>query len=132
MLQQLLADVTGKPFPRFMEETVLQPLQMAHSTYEQPLPANRANQAATPYGGKGEPVPGGPHTHPEMAAGGLWSTSADLARFAIGLQNALAGKSSLLSEAMAREMVTPLLDGYGLGPRRAGQRPHAPLLSWRF
>ena len=123
VLQQLLADVTGKPFPRFMEEKILQPLQMAHSTYEQPLPANRANQAATPYGGKGEPVPGGPHTYPEMAAAGLWSTSADLARFAIALQNALAGKSSLLSEATAREMVTPLLGGYGLGLGVQGSGP---------
>jgi acetylornithine deacetylase/succinyl-diaminopimelate desuccinylase-like protein/CubicO group peptidase (beta-lactamase class C family) len=123
VLQQLLADVTGKPFPRFMEEMVLQPLQMAHSTYEQPLPTSRANQAATPYDNKGEPVPRGPHTYPEMAAAGLWSTSPDLARFAIGLQNALAGKSRLLSEATAREMVTPLLDGYGLGVGVQGSGP---------
>ncbi|HLQ22255.1 MAG TPA: M20/M25/M40 family metallo-hydrolase, partial [Gemmatimonadales bacterium] len=115
VLQQVLTDVTGKPFPQLLEETVLRPLKMEHSTFEQPLPADRAGQAATPYDSKGEPVPGGPHTYPEMAAAGLWSTSADLARFAIGLQNALAGKSSLLSEAAAREMVTPLLDGYGLG-----------------
>jgi len=68
-------------------------------------------------------VPGGPHTYPEMAAAGLWSTSADLARFAIALQNALAGKSSLLSEATAREMVTPLLGGYGLGLGVQGSGP---------
>src|SRR5580765_5903995 len=36
--QQLVMDVTGKPFPQFMHETVLAKIGMNESSYEQPLP----------------------------------------------------------------------------------------------
>jgi CubicO group peptidase (beta-lactamase class C family) len=37
VMQQLLVDVSGKPFPELMRTQVLDPLGMKHSTYEQPL-----------------------------------------------------------------------------------------------
>jgi CubicO group peptidase (beta-lactamase class C family) len=37
VMQQLLIDVTGQPFPEFMQKSVLKPLGMAQSTYAQPL-----------------------------------------------------------------------------------------------
>src|SRR5947207_3464060 len=40
-MQQMMNDVTGKPFPEFMQETVLTPLRMEASTYEQPLPKDK-------------------------------------------------------------------------------------------
>src|SRR5262249_56316624 len=39
--QQMVIDVTGKPFPAFMRETVLDKIGMSDSSYEQPLPPNR-------------------------------------------------------------------------------------------
>src|SRR5262249_41761710 len=51
----------------------------------------------------------------EMAAAGLWTTASDLARFAIEVQRAIAGKSHLLGRALARQMVTEVKDGDGLG-----------------
>ena len=45
--QQLVLDVTGKPFPQFMRETVLDKIGMDHSTYEQPLPPAKAAMAAS-------------------------------------------------------------------------------------
>jgi len=116
VLQTLMADVTGKPFPQIMSELVLRPAGMTHSTYEQPLPKDLWPEAATPYRPNGDPVKGGWHTYPEMAPAGLWTTPSDLARVAIEVQNEYAGKSSkILSQDMARQMLTPQMGTWGLG-----------------
>ena len=124
--QLLLEDLTGTPFARLMRESVLTPIGMTHSTFEQPLPAARITEVAIPYGPQGQAVAGGPHAYPEMAPAGLWTTPSDLARYAIEVQRALAGKSMVLSAAMAREMITPGMNGQGLGPQTGGskQRPY--------
>ena len=115
-MQQLLVDATDEPFASLVDRTVLRPLGMTHSHFHQPLPVQESSAAATPYLSTGEPVTGGPHTYPELAAAGLWTTPTDLARFALALQDALAGHATpVLSQAMAREMLTPGFGGYGLG-----------------
>ncbi|MEE8288111.1 MAG: serine hydrolase [Nitrosomonadaceae bacterium] len=114
-MQQLLIDVAGKPFPNILEEVVLNPIGMEHSTYQQPLIQERAASAASAHR-NGRKLKGKWYTYPEMAAAGLWTTPSDLALFAIELQNAIAGKSDkLLSTSMANLMVTPVLQDYGLG-----------------
>lgn len=116
VLQTLLSDVTGKPFPQIMSNLVLHPAGMTHSTYEQPLQKNLWPEAATPYRANGDPVKGGWHTYPEMAPAGLWTTPSDLARAAIEIQNEYAGKSSkILSQDMARQMLTRQFGNWGLG-----------------
>jgi CubicO group peptidase (beta-lactamase class C family) len=116
LMQQMIIDVTGRPFPEFMQEAVLTPLRMAASTYEQPLPKDRAAAAATGYYANGKQVKGKWHIYPEMAAAGLWTTASDLARFAIGIQQALAGKSNpVISPSMTREMLTAQKGNSGLG-----------------
>jgi CubicO group peptidase (beta-lactamase class C family) len=116
VLQTLLSDTTGKPFPQIMRELVLGPAGMTHSTYEQPLPKDRASEAATPYRANGDPVKGGAHTYPEMAPAGLWTTSSDLARMAMEVQAEYAGKSSkILSQDTARQMLTHQIGTWGLG-----------------
>src|SRR5206468_2684482 len=64
----------------------------------------------------------------EMAPAGLWTTPSDLARYAIGVQQALAGKSTLLSKVTAVEMVKDVgmgpLGHYGLGPELGGKTDH--------
>jgi CubicO group peptidase (beta-lactamase class C family) len=114
IVQQLLIDVTGKPFPDFLEDTVLKPFGMAHSSFLQPLPAREAQVAATPYRAVGAPVPGGAHTYPELAAAGLWTTPADLAHFALALLSAWAGRETpVLSQSTTLQMLTPGLGDYG-------------------
>ena len=116
VMQLLLTEATGKPFPQILHDLVLQPVAMTHSTYEQPLPKSLAGFAATPYRSGGEPVKGGPHTYPEMAPAGLWTTPSDLARLAIEVQNEYAGKSSkILSQEMMKQMLRRQKDDWGLG-----------------
>ena len=57
IMQQLLVDVTGKPFPALMQELVLGPAGMTSSTYEQPIPAARAPEAAHAHTQDGKPIP---------------------------------------------------------------------------
>lgn len=129
IMQQLLIDVTGKPFPDLLEEMVLKPFGMIHSGFFQPLPAGRAPTTATPYRRDGAPVPGGPHTYPELAAAGLWTTPTDVARFAVALQSAWAGRNrSVLSPSTTMQMLTPGLGDYGLGPVVRGAPPHRRFL----
>ena len=122
IVQQLLEDVTGKPFPELMQQMVLGPIGMVHSTYQQPLPPSRLDEAAAPYDGAGKPIPGGPHTYPEMAPAGLWTTPSDLGRFALELQLALNGKSNVLSSSMTRQMLTSGFGEWGLGIQVGGTK----------
>jgi CubicO group peptidase (beta-lactamase class C family) len=117
VMQLLVTDVTGKPFPQYMSEAVLGPAGMTSSTYEQPIPTGRAALTASGHYADRSAVSGRWHVYPEMAAAGLWTTATDLARFAIEVQQSLAGKSNkVLSPAMIREQLTEVKSsGYGLG-----------------
>jgi CubicO group peptidase (beta-lactamase class C family) len=125
VMQQLLMDVTSRPFPPLLAELVLQPIGMTESTYEQPLPEARRAAAASGHRTDGSLLPGRYHTYPEMAAAGLWTTPTDLARFLIEIQQALQGRSKILTPGMARQMVTVQKGGYGLGLGLEGSGPSA-------
>jgi CubicO group peptidase (beta-lactamase class C family) len=116
VMQLLLTEVTGKAFPALLNDQVLRPIGMSHSSFAQPLPGDRRARAATAYGGDGKPVAGDFHVYPELAAAGLWTTPSDLARAAIEIQNDYAGTSNkVLSKEMARQMLTHQKDSWGLG-----------------
>src|SRR6266403_3156720 len=121
IIQQILLDVTGESFPDLMQELVLQPLHMVHSTFQQPIPEKLQPLVATPYDKDGNAIEGGPRTSSVMAVGGLWTIPSDLALFALGIQNALAGKpGAIVSPSTADEMLQPVLGDYGLGFSIAG------------
>jgi CubicO group peptidase (beta-lactamase class C family) len=116
VVQQLLIDVTGTPFPEYMKQQVLDPLGMEHSTYEQPLPDAMRSNAATAHRAHAKPIAGGWHTYPEMAAAGLWTTPSDLSRVIIEIAGSAVGhKGKVLSNGMVAEMLKPQLGNYGLG-----------------
>jgi CubicO group peptidase (beta-lactamase class C family) len=114
--QLLVTDVTGKPFPQFMQQTVLGPIGMTNSTFQQPLPPGVAAHAAAGTLADGKPVPGKWHIYPELAAAGLWTTPTDLAKFGIEIALSKNGKSNrVLNEAMTRQMLTPQIAGAKMG-----------------
>ncbi len=117
IMQQMLVDVEGKPFPEILKEKVLVPLHMNNSTYDQPLQATQLKMAATGYLPDGTMTKGKRHTYPEMAAAGLWTTAEDLATFAINIQKTMQGDSGkVLSKVMTDKMLTPFVaDFIGLG-----------------
>ena len=54
--------------------------------------------------------------YPEQSAAGLWTTPSDLAHFALGVAEDLAGRGDrVVSAATVRTMLTPVLDNWGLG-----------------
>lgn len=117
ILQQMILDVTREKFFEFMERTVLMPLGMTHSTYQQPLPKKLRKFASSGHRSSGRPIRGHWHVYPEMAAAGLWTTPSDVARFAIEVQLAAAGRSSkVIPQTMVTDMLTPQRGGpVGLG-----------------
>jgi CubicO group peptidase (beta-lactamase class C family) len=115
--QLAVMDVMQRPFPDLMHELIFDPVGMADSTYEQPLPAEIAARAAAAHPWNGVGTAGGWHVYPEMAAAGLWSTAADLARLAVAMMRVLRGERSTLplkAETMAL-MLRPQLSGQEIG-----------------
>lgn len=124
VLQLLLEDVTGTDFGDLMTDLVLEPAGMKSATYDQPLPQDREDSAASGHE-RGEVVEGGWYVYPEKAAAGLWCTPSDLARFAIAIQNAVqAARDALLSRALVEEMLRLQVPGRGLGLMLGGEEPH--------
>ena len=122
--QQVMMDVTAKPFPALMKETVLDKIGMSDSSYQQPLPGSWATRTATGTYRDGKAVHGKWHVYPEMAAAGLWTTPTDLAKFAIEIALSKRGKSNkVLSQQTTEEMLTPVLEGAGLGFFVSKDRP---------
>ena len=116
VMQQMIIDVTGQPFAQFLQKTVLGPAGMTSSSFEQPLPNNLAARTAAGYYADGSPVRGRWHVYPEIAAAGLWTTPTDLAKWAIEVQETLAGRGhGVISPTMARQFVTEQKGASGLG-----------------
>lgn len=116
ILRQLLMDVTGVPFPELMEKTILRPLGMTHSTFQQPLSPTLAANAAAGHLPDGKEMIGKWFVLPELAPDGLWTTPTDLARLLIEVQKARVGKSQkILSAKSANLMLTPEIENVALG-----------------
>lgn len=106
--QQVVMDVTGRPYADHLARAVLGPLGMHCSTFEQPPPRHLEPLLATGYTTGGAPVRGRYPVMAEQAAAGLWTTAGDLARFILAVQRALRGVSTgPLTPWVARQMTTP-------------------------
>jgi CubicO group peptidase (beta-lactamase class C family) len=131
ILELLITDLTGKPFAQAMRELVLEPIGMSQSTYEAPLAPAKAATAATAYDERGTSGIAAVHfVEPDAAAGGLWTTANDYAKFVIELQKEYTGESHrVLSQKMAQMMVRAGMGPsesirWGLGVRVGGTPPN--------
>ncbi len=116
VLQQMMVDIYQRPFQKILYDLLLAPLDMRSSTLQQPLGADMARLASPGHDEAGDKVEGGWRIYPELAAAGLWSTSADLARFGIAVQKAADGaQGALLDPFFVDLLVTPRYGSFSLG-----------------
>ena len=121
LLEKYLEDVTGKPFAALAQEMVLGPLGLKNSTFDQPLPENFRERAASGHLREARPVAGLGQTYPHKAASGLWTTPVDFASFLLDLlHSATGGTGKILSPASARTLLSPQAESYGFGFLVAG------------
>jgi CubicO group peptidase (beta-lactamase class C family) len=121
VLQQVLEDISGKPFSQLANEIIFEPIGMKSSTMVYPLDAKARAHEAMPHDEKGQV--GEPSLPPSaLAQGGLLTTPTDLARLTIELMNAYQGRSSLLlSQKTVRQMfhkeadIDPRIFGFPVG-----------------
>jgi CubicO group peptidase (beta-lactamase class C family) len=125
LLQLALSDALGRPFPQILSESVLEPLGMLHSRFEQPLSPDRDQRATRAHDSSGRPMGSKYHVYPELAAAGLWTTPEDLAKFVLEIQASAHGSANrVLSRESASEMLRPIGVGdyaVGLSVERRGQ-----------
>lgn len=121
--QMALMDVSKKSFSNLTQEFLFDELSMQNSTFEQPIPSKFTKQSAWAYSSASW-FKGMPYVYPQQAAAGLYSTPTDLAKFFIDVQKSYIGKGKVLSQATAKQMLSPqqnVSDGsykeqIGIGP----------------
>ena len=108
MVAQLaLMDITGKDFNSIISEQIFEPLGLKQATFQQPLPASFANNAASAYS-EASWFKGMPYVYPQQAAAGLYSNATNLATFIIEMQKAYAGNSKLMKKSTVEQMLIPV------------------------
>jgi CubicO group peptidase (beta-lactamase class C family) len=127
LLGAVVAEVDGRSWATALQERLLDPLGMKHTRLD--LPDQRATGYYTdPFTDQVHPEPW-PRMNAFDAAGGLWSTLADLGRWAAFL---CSGADGVLTETTLAEMARPeiiadlerwtLAWGLGLALYRSGER----------
>lgn len=115
VIRKILDDQISNNYDSLMQELVLKPMGMTSSSFSQPL-LPRFKHYAFGYDKDMHVLPTKYYLYPEQAAGGLWSTAPDIAKFILAVQQSLSKGTGLpISKATTLEMLTPLSDHYGMG-----------------
>ncbi|WP_170138855.1 serine hydrolase domain-containing protein [Oceanobacillus chungangensis] len=108
IIQQLIEDVTAKPFHQVMMEQIFVPLEMVNSQFNTTMLEMNRESFSCGHNKNGNLIDGKYPIYPYPAASGLWTTSLDLAALVLEIINAINGKSKLgISESLAKEMISP-------------------------
>ncbi|WP_162428168.1 serine hydrolase [Pontibacter pudoricolor] len=109
VLAQVIEQVTGKPYEKVLARQILKPLKMQSTGVELSEPVKGL---ALGYNHDGlDRKPASPIDMSWCnAAGAIYSTPTDMAKFDAGLKG-----NKLLSDASKNQMFTPVMKGYGYG-----------------
>ncbi|MGH1364550.1 MAG: serine hydrolase domain-containing protein [Calditrichia bacterium] len=100
IIQKLLMDVSDEGFNPIIDRFVFEPAGMENSSFNQPIPDHLMKRRAVGY--KKDLTPYPYRLFPYLAAGGIWTTPSDLAKFMITLLNDYHnGTNTLISKEMA-------------------------------
>ena len=122
ILEKIIEDVSGQSFSEFMEVNILKPLEMNRSTFKHLYAKDSIKNVACGHWDDKTTLDDGWKLNSTIAAGGLWSTSGDLCKYIIEIQEILNGKSDgILKIETVREMLVPLIksgdsNDWALGP----------------
>lgn len=107
VLQQVMDDITKKPFSEYMQHNILLAIGMSHSVYQYPLSKTLRKKAIPGFWADGSMLYGGWNNYAITGSGGLWSTPTDLAKFALNVTASYRGKKAgLISKNLAKQMLT--------------------------
>jgi CubicO group peptidase (beta-lactamase class C family) len=107
VVEKILEEASGHPFPRLAHDTLFAPLKMAHSTFVVPLTDAKSHNVAAGHDSRGRKIAKGWVNYPQLAAAGLWTTAADLALALADVLNAGRGKGRVLATNDAQTMTVP-------------------------
>ncbi len=111
LLELLIEDVTGRNFSEFMQEEILNPLNMEDSSYE--WSENFITPVPNGHNLNGEPIP--VYVYSEKGAGGLFANAEDIARFvASGMVDEFYSGENVLTEQSIHELYTSVTDVSGI------------------
>lgn len=117
VVQLLLEETTGIDFATLAEERIFKPLGMSRTTFRHPLPPAIKAASAVGHDKTGAPIASRYTFTPELAAGGVYTSAPDYARFMVECRNAWLGKKNvLLGQGLASQMMQRQSGGqFGLG-----------------
>jgi len=107
-LQKAVEHLTGQPLADYMKANVLEPFEMRHSSY---VLIDAYEKEAEGHDREGKPL-GRPNWTKANAAGSLYSTATDYARFIIEVLKPSRRDAFRLSEETVREMLKPQVSVY--------------------
>ncbi|HOR42033.1 MAG TPA: serine hydrolase domain-containing protein [Atribacterota bacterium] len=109
LLELIIEQITGREFAEYMEDEILVPLNMLHSSFKWDI----ETLAVSPLGYtlKGKAVPH--YRYPEKASGGLISTVEDIARFCIAGMNNYS-KQNILTPYSVEQLYSPQVNKLGI------------------
>lgn len=101
IIQKLIEDLccaagSNETYASLAKKHIFDPLGMTQSSFEFKFPGTAGSEVQKGHDENGAVISGDWRIYPELAAAGLWTTSNDLAKFMIAMQDAYLGNSELL------------------------------------